>query len=223
MEVKLLQIDGNSYNYLITKRRNSRYLRLRIDSAGLLKVSIPYYSSSKSGVNFIIRNKEWIDKKISALNIQKNFYYLGKEIKLIKKINLKINKINFTYLNNILYIELSNSNLLSDQELYNIWLKNKAERYFHQKVERLASIYGFQYNSIRIRNMKSRWGSCSPKKNLCFNLKLMSFNSKIIEYVIIHELCHLKFMNHSKNYWNLVESIQPDFRIYRNELTKIIL
>lgn len=223
MDVKLLQIDGNSYNYLITRRRNSRYLRLRIDSAGLLKVSIPYYSSSKSGVNFIIRNKEWIDKKISALNIQKNFYYLGKEIKLIKKNNLKINKINFTYLNNILYIELSDSNLLSDQELYNIWLKNKAERYFHQKVERLASIYGFQYNSIRIRNMKSRWGSCSPKKNLCFNLKLMKFNSKIIEYVIIHELCHLKFMNHSKNYWNLVESIQPDFRIYRTELTKIIL
>lgn len=223
MDVKLLQIDGNSYNYLITRRRNSRYLRLRIDSAGLLKVSIPYYSSSKSGVNFIIRNKEWIDKKISALNIQKNFYYLGKEIKLIKKFNLKINKIKFTYLNNILYIELSNSNLFSDQELYNIWVKNKAERYFHQKVERLASIYGFQYNSIRIRNMKSRWGSCSPKKNLCFNLKLMKFNSKIIEYVIIHELCHLKFMNHSKNYWNLVESIQPDFRIYRNELTKITL
>ena len=136
---------------------------------------------------------------------------------------MKINKIKFTYLNNILYIELSNSNFLSDQELYNIWLKNKAERYLNLKVERLASVYGFKYNSIRIRNMKSRWGSCSPKKNLCFNLKLMNFNSKIIEYVIIHELCHLKFMNHSKNYWNLVESIQPDFRIYRTELTKIIL
>ncbi|MDX1700374.1 MAG: M48 family metallopeptidase, partial [Melioribacteraceae bacterium] len=80
--------------------------------------------------------------------------------------------------------------------------------------------YNLEYNSIKIKNLKSRWGSCSSKKNLSFNLKLMYFNHKVIDYVIIHELCHLKIMNHSREFWNLVESIIPDYKERKSELNR---
>ena len=68
------------------------------------------------------------------------------------------------------------------------------------------------YNKITLRRQKTRWGSCSSKKNLNFNWQLVYFEPKIIDYVIIHELAHLTHMNHSKNFWQLVEKYDPEYK-----------
>lgn len=73
----------------------------------------------------------------------------------------------------------------------------------------------FQFKNITIKNLSSKWGSCSSKKNLNFNYKLIFCPYEVIEYVIIHEMCHLKEMNHSKRFWNLVESYLPEYKKHR--------
>jgi predicted metal-dependent hydrolase len=70
--------------------------------------------------------------------------------------------------------------------------------------------------------LKSRWGSCSSKKNLNFNVKLICFREEIIEYVVVHEMSHLIHMNHSKDFWKLVERLLPDYDARRKELKKDI-
>lgn len=80
------------------------------------------------------------------------------------------------------------------------------------KVEALAQVLGVSYGKITIRNQRTRWGSCSSKGNLNFNCLLMLCPDDVVEYVIIHELCHRKHMNHSKEFWATVETYCPDYK-----------
>ncbi|MDQ3077123.1 MAG: M48 family metallopeptidase [bacterium] len=96
--------------------------------------------------------------------------------------------------------------------------KNVALKMLTAKVEYFNEFYNFTYKGIRIRNQKSRWGSCSTKGNLNFNYALIYLPEKLSDYIIIHELCHLKEMNHGKGFWDLVAQMVPDHKILRREL-----
>ena len=88
------------------------------------------------------------------------------------------------------------------------------------KVKYYAEIMGVTYGRITIRNQKTRWGSCSSKGNLNFNCLLMLMPDKVLDYVVVHELCHLKQMNHSKKFWKEVERYMPDYKNYKKWLNE---
>lgn len=87
-----------------------------------------------------------------------------------------------------------------------------------QKVEKLNKFYNFSYNKINVKNQKTRWGSCSQKRNLNFNYKILFLPEKLAEYVIVHEICHLQEFNHSRKFWNLVSVAIPNYDEIRKEL-----
>ena len=95
----------------------------------------------------------------------------------------------------------------------------------HQRVSHFSRHYSAQHGisigRITIRNQKSRWGSCSKKGNLNFNYKLVFLPPELCDYVIVHELCHLKEFNHSRGFWDLVGETQPEWRILRKKLRKV--
>lgn len=91
-------------------------------------------------------------------------------------------------------------------------LKEQALKYIPERVEHFAPIVGVDYHRITIRNQKTRWGSCSAKGNLNFNCLLMQAPSEVIDYVVVHELCHRKYMNHSKAFWCEVEKVLPEYK-----------
>jgi len=96
--------------------------------------------------------------------------------------------------------------------------KELARNLIEKKVKYFSQIYGFSCNKISIRNQSTRWGSCSKKGNLNFNYKIMFLPDNIVDYIIIHELCHLKEFNHSNRFWNLVNSIIPDYRSIKKDI-----
>ena len=73
-------------------------------------------------------------------------------------------------------------------------------------------------NKVRIKDLKYAWGSCSIKRNITINRKLAKKDEKVIEYVVLHEMCHLKYMNHSEKFWNLVKNNMPEYKEYRKML-----
>lgn len=88
------------------------------------------------------------------------------------------------------------------------------------RIKYFNRIYGVKFNKINIKNQKTRWGSCSKKGNLNFNYKIILLPEQLADYIIVHELCHLKEFNHSQKFWNLVAKTIPDCLELRNELKK---
>lgn len=97
-------------------------------------------------------------------------------------------------------------------------LAEQALEIIPKRVSYYAEMIGVTYGRITIRNQKTRWGSCSAKGNLNFNCLLMLMPMEIIDYVVIHELCHRKEMNHSKRFWDEVEKVLPDYKERRKWL-----
>lgn len=99
-----------------------------------------------------------------------------------------------------------------------IALAEEALKVIPERVEYFAKVIGVTYGKITIRNQKTRWGSCSSKGNLNFNCLLMLAPSEVLDYVVVHELCHRKQMNHSKAFWLEVEKVLPNYKEVRKWL-----
>ena len=91
--------------------------------------------------------------------------------------------------------------------------KREARDIIVPRVAEFAQKYGFTYNSVKITSAMTRWGSCTSKRNLNFTYRLALAPDEVRDYVIVHELCHLRQMNHSKKFWKEVASIMPDYKI----------
>ena len=99
--------------------------------------------------------------------------------------------------------------------------KETARELVKRKIELVNRFYGFKFGAIRIKDLASRWGSCSSKSNLNFNYRIALLPDNLAEYVVAHELCHIKELNHSRAFWDLLALSVPDHRARRRELRNV--
>ena len=108
------------------------------------------------------------------------------------------------------------------EDMVRLWMYSDGNKIFKEKLNDFAKQMNVHFNMVRIKNVKTIWGSCSSKKNLNFNFKLFFLPEALIDYVFVHELAHLKHMNHSKAFWSEVEKQIPDYKKRREELKRYI-
>lgn len=99
--------------------------------------------------------------------------------------------------------------------------KEAARALVHTKLQQYNQYYGFTYKRVAIRNQRRCWGSCSSLGNLNFSYKILFLPSELQDYIIVHELCHLGELNHSKQFWALVAETLPDYRVHRQALKTV--
>lgn len=103
------------------------------------------------------------------------------------------------------------------QEKKKLYTEEQFKQIVEENANNLIKETGLIPNKIRIKNIKYAWGSCSANKNITINYNLIKYSEEAIKYVILHELCHLKYMNHSEDFWNLVGKYMPEYKEIRKE------
>lgn len=179
-------------------------ISMKVDEAWTLIVKAPLFVNKKKIDDFIEKNKEWIDKrKTEALSTIKKFtesedyYFFWNTYKLI--FDDKSEYITFDWLN--FYLNKKHKSIVKDKLLS--FYKKEAKKYIHKRLSEIVSDLWLEYNNLRITSAKTRWWSCTSKKNINFSFRLIMSPIKTIDYVITHELAHLKEMNHSKSFRDL--------------------
>jgi predicted metal-dependent hydrolase len=100
--------------------------------------------------------------------------------------------------------------------------REKARRFIKQRLDHFSKHYDFSYRRVAIRNQRSLWGSCSNKKNLNFNYKIIFLPADLADYIVVHELCHLQELNHSPAFWKLVAKTLPNYKDLRKKLRILV-
>ena len=203
------------------KRQNRRTVTLSVKPPNIIAVSAPLTLSNAVISEFINKKQKWITSAFNSIRknddllsykaeTPKYLYYLG------TRYPIQVNDVKSIMFNgNDIYFP-------KNCKLKNIesWFKSLAHDVFQDRLDVYANQMDLNYDALRIKTFRARWGSCSSKKIITLNWKLMFSNLEVIDYVVIHELAHLKHMNHSSKFWDVVASVQPEYKKHHLLLKK---
>lgn len=224
-------------DYTIKRSLRAKKMRLTLKSDGELILVLPKFVPEFAGKIFVQSNLDWIKNNRFKLPPVISSY-LTMEIKTGTPIILfdqnncsvvissKASKRDcFEQIGDelVLYLrpaaekslktgDRSGSKQVRIKCLIEKFYREAAREYLTERVDYWTSRMGLDYNVIRIKNTKSRWGSCSTKKNLNFNWRIMMAPKAAIDYLVVHEVAHLQQMNHSAKFWSLVKKYDPEFK-----------
>jgi len=199
-------------------KSNRRSIALEIQSDGNLVVRIPKHVSLSVIQNLLKEKQQWIIEKQKVIHERQckitpkhyvqgeEFYYIGKKFKLDIVDNLST-PIDFNNGFNI-----SSRYKGNIKELLTCWYKKQAGKIIPQCVDQISDSHNLSFNNIKITSAERRWGSCTGKKTINFSWRIIMLPSEIIEYIVIHELAHLKELNHSNKFWFVVGQMMPDYK-----------
>ena len=223
-------IYGNySYSYeLIKQDRKSLALTVKPDMGIVLKC--PQDAEDERIEKFLKRKWSWMNKQLKFFEkVQRkkykreyisgeSFFYLGRQYKLIVK---RAQKDSVKLLRGVLQVETSQSATDGKytKKLIDSWFKSRYEIMFQERFIEMQK--RFDYKSmpvLKVRNMPKRWGSFLNKEQIALNPKLIHTPKESIDYVIVHELCHMKYKDHSKKFWNLLDEKYPKWQKVKDKL-----
>lgn len=227
---------------IIKSKTRKRSIQISVNKDREVTVKAPFKTSDKQIEKFLQEHKQWIEKTLIKIPLlpQKTytegetFMLLGKEYPLY--INrgstsfevhphfvprVKHNKPYIVFTNNecVLVCSKIESTQIIKKGFIKFY-KSFGKEYSLTKSKEYADLINKSFNRISIKDVSTRWGSCSTKNNLNYNFRLFMAPKEVVDYVIAHEVAHLKFRNHKKEFWDLVEQIYPNYKVYRKWLKK---
>ena len=204
-------VDGLEREVFIT-RKNNKNSYLKVGEDLNIYITTNYLTSDKYILDLINKNTKYITKMTNLFNkkkeLNKKFYYLGKEYDII-------------YYNESDILLGSEKVFLKKDFDLDKWYIKQAKEIFKEELDKIYKQFPINIPNptLTIRKMKTRWGVCNVKTNrVTLNLELIKKDIKYLDYVIVHELSHLVYANHSKDFWNLVSVLVPNYKELRKEL-----
>jgi len=221
-------MDGFPFKVEVIKTKRKR--SASIDVVGeCVQLRVPVTLSDERIRDLVTKRTAWIKSKLRSEAQRppvkpreyvsgESFPYLGKNyrLKVIKGDVPSVKMKNGYLVTTIAEAETEKSEQI--KPMLEGWYRSHAERRLKEKADRFSKIIGVSPSSISVTSYKSRWGSCSSKGDISFNWKIIRAPHRLIDYVVVHELCHLLELNHSTKYWKHVARYVPDWRECRHLL-----
>ena len=211
------------------KRRGNRSLRLSMTAHGEVRVSMPHWLPYKAGEQFALSKLDWIlsHRAESSSPLLAHGQHIGKAHHVYFEANYGFQKVTTRLRPNEIYVTHPASLGLSDLAVQKAAraaslraLRKEAELLLPQRLKILADKTGLTYNSVGVKHLKSRWGSCSSAKDITLNIFLMQLPWHLIDYVLAHELTHTKVMRHGAPFWQELEQHVPSAKQLRKEINQ---
>lgn len=218
--------DDEFGDIVIRRSKRSRSVKLSVAPNGTLRISMPFYAPVFLARKLINSSRDSLRKLQSTQQTTTlhDMMQIGKSHRLSIREGARLS---VRYLKAERMIQLTRpDNVTPDdpavlKELNPIvasTLKREAKSYLPKRLSYLSGLHGMTYEKVRFSHASTRWGSCSSNGTISLNIALMRLDFALIDYVLIHELCHTKEMNHSQAFWQLVEQGDPEYKLHRKLL-----
>lgn len=210
----------------ITKRRGSKSIRLRLSPEGRIQITIPPWVPYSAGLSFLQQKKQWVlneqSKRVTYLDDgqligrQHTLKFIPDETAPASRVQTTMTEVRVRHpVNCSVYDSSVQAAAVRGSKKA---LQRQAEAALPKRLAELSELTGLDYESASIRQLKSRWGSCSSNKHITLNYFLMILPDALIDYVLIHELAHTKHMDHGQDFWELVGQYIPDVKSVRKQM-----
>jgi len=223
-----LVLGGSRIPYSV--RRNARAKRIWIkveDQSGLVLV-LPRWGRTSSAPDILRRHKGWILERLKKreellaeapppLGIGRTIFYRGRPLPLRVRSSACAQP-SVEWHRDRVVVNVPRSGDPPLGEVLEISFKSRAKEVFARRAQALADLLGVHPKRIQVRNQKTRWGSCTGRGTLAFNWRLLLAPPAVLDYVVVHELCHLRHPHHGQGFWRMVERFCPSFEAHRTWL-----
>lgn len=206
----------------IYKRTGVRNIRLSMNSEGRIRVTMPTWAPYKAGLLFVTQKQDWLLQQKQPVLEFESGSRIGKyhTVRFVKGTSLK-SRVGETDI----VITHPASKPIASKEVQTTAkkaaeraLRQEGEQLLPKRLKELAAQHDLSFNGVSVRQLKSRWGSCSSKKDITLNYYLMQLPWEQIDYVLVHELAHTEHLNHSQRFWQTVEIALPNYKQRRKIL-----
>ncbi len=215
---------NKSFDYSLRVSHRARYAKLQIKPYGGLEVVIPVRFPRKAVPQLLNKHAKWIEKQLAKQQSHINAAVLPGEIYLainnsrIGVVNESDDRQKSLDLRDCLVV--NREDYRQSVKQLRRWIRKQAWLLLPPMLEQLSHNSGLDYKKISIRSQKTRWGSCSSSGTISLNDQLLFVDRASAEYLMVHELCHRRYMNHSPKFWQLVEFHCPNYREHEAALTR---
>ncbi len=212
----------------IYKKRSNKSLKISVSQDNEIKISLPIWTPYRIGLDFAKKNKSWIKDNLSVREkvfisnqpVGKTFHLELIQSESLKNFRSKIkNQILYIYLpaSHSIYSEFAQEKI---KHIIKETLRQEADVLIKQRLDLISKQTGLNYQDLRIKELKRRWGSCDTKGNITINLYLIQLPWHLIDYVLLHELVHTIHMSHDSQFWDKMNSLNDDVKGLRREMKK---
>ena len=210
----------------LIQRENRKTLILSIMKDGRVIVKAP--KSLKDDVidKFVLDKQKWLNSKLAIIKSTKEQFSdcINYQASLVygEKYQIYVGEVKRVMCDSRRKCIVVSNKLNKNEAIAKIknWYKVKAKEIVLSRIEHISHFIKIQYNSVKLSNAKGKWGSCNSKRNITINWRIVMLSPELIDYIIIHELCHIKEMNHSQSFWKMVGMFLPGYMDLRKKIKK---
>lgn len=212
---------------LIRKSNRARRINIRIESSEKIILTLPRWASVQAGRAFLFQQRKWLEKRIEksppVIDLTTHLQtggqvWISSNPRTLNLVGLdNMGRSNYEICYDQITLNIPQNSSDTNEQVFS-FLQNLAKENLTDRVFILSNKFGLEVKKVRVGNQKSRWGSCSSRGTISLNWRLLLLNYSLGQYVILHELAHLKHLNHSLAFWQYLESICPGARIQDREL-----
>jgi len=222
-------ITDEEFGEIVVKKRSlAKTVSLKIAPDGRIQITMPPYAPLLAAKALIKTSRKQIRELVSQYREKLSYtenQQIGKSHNLLIQTTAKPSSVKIVGTQILAEInEAESVESATNQQLIRskilVALRKEAKSYLPRRLSFLAEEHGFSFARSKITHSSSRWGSCSSSGTISLNIGMMNLPFELIDYVIIHELCHTRHMNHSTKFWDEVAKLDPHYKIHRNELKK---